>query len=457
MPKIDEEIEQMADKLEKSALTPSEQLFNTIRELGPDGLKAKLSELSKSEKEVLQGALEEMKKAVSMDDQYQAKYVQGNINDTVIQEDKADDDQDEKLVKPEAAKHNHQGDVTPEGREGQVIKGRGPDKQPRKTRGDRNARALDAMVGASKEMSQDKDKRSDADKKYEEARQERKEKRNMAVTSKIKKSEEILEEIKKSDDMMYKMVSKMCGMGKAKKDIMDKCMAKGMDEKKVSSVIDRAMADHNKTMHKSEDAEYTREVVDGKEANVKKSDSMEKTRAAAETKSDGKAKKMLKEEDQLSDTDQMTEGKDRGDKKKPEELKTEKDNKAAQDKVNDMKQGKMKKSVEWSGANDLLKSGRGQQNHHFSVNEYYDEVIAKSKEEPGEGVEDLKKSDDGQEDLNDIIEKGGDTSADDVLTKSLIEGNKEKINGRLTKSFKDDEIAQALGLSEEEAKKILGE
>ena len=67
-----------------------------------------------------------MKKAASpsMDDNYQAKYVKGDVyKDTVIQEDKADDDADEKLVKPANAKMKHQGDNNPEGFEGQVIKG----------------------------------------------------------------------------------------------------------------------------------------------------------------------------------------------------------------------------------------------------------------------------------------------------------------------------------------------
>lgn len=664
MSKIDEEIEQVADKLEKSTKTVQDSLIETIEQLGPEELKARMGDLNKSEKALLYDALEEIKKskAVEMDDEYQAEYVKGNIKDTILQEDKADDDQDEKLVKPEAAKHNHQGDISPEGREGQVIK------------------------------SED--------------------------------SEDLLEQVKKSDDMMYKMISKMCKMGKEKDLIMDKCMAKGMDKDKVSGMIDRAMADHNKKMHKSGDSikesiqlvkswqflglkedqlfkavetkgrEFVSEKVmetiaksieadvedtedflksmdydmemfsdfcetddvdfaksllekaktvsrqgiryyaegpnagkpvgsvrgdkagvkaiararrkgkisakaakqgikrtneseayerkrekagmgrtdskeqmqrivrrdlaskkeglqspkykqasrkhidaqaeaakpvrearekmeregskkkDGSykktkkndalaqeiaekreekrrktaqqsmdfdrnvrkptaeagrkkekelaekqskmnkeakkrsEASMKKSDSMEKTRKAAETKMDDtdKKKKMNKEEDQISDTNQMTEGKVRGDKKKPEALKLENDNKA-----------NMTKSIVWAGENDLLKSGRGQQNHHFSVNGYYDEVLAKSQEEAN--AEELQKSENEErdEDLNDIIEKSQDTSADDVLTKSLLEENKGKINGRLAKSFEDNEIAQALGLTEEEAKKILGE
>lgn len=419
--KIEQEIEQMAENLEKSQTEEAEQLEKsleqTIIELGPEGLRKALPTLSVEEKQLLSAKLEEMKKAVSMDSEYQAKYVQGNINDTILQEDKADDDQDEKLVKPEAAKQNHQGTPT-EGWEGQVIKS----------------------------------------------------------------NEELLELIKGDEDMMYKMVYKMCDKGMDRDKMMKMCMAKGMDEGKVSSMIDRAMKEHKQKMHKSEEV-------------VEKAD-----------------KKMLKEEEQLSDTDKATEGKPRGDKKRPKELKVDEENKAAQDKVDDlgqackeptkmkkseelakgdakmwakkilgegmtvdeamkeapeemrddilkelrkMKEAKkgMKKSVPWSGENALLKANTGGRNFHYSVNKLYDELEKAMQVQP---EEELKKSE-SEEDINDIIAKGADITQKDIEVYSGLKKSLEAQTGSLVKSFEDNEIAQALGLTEEEAKKILGE
>src|SRR5690606_30918498 len=115
----------------------------------------------------------------------------------------------------------------------------------------------------------------------------------------------------------------------------------------------------------------------------------------------------------------------------------------------------VKKSVDWADENSLLKAKTFGRNHHFSVNGYYDDALAKSQEQP---KEELKKSvEPNQDDLNDLIESGQDASWDEVNCDRIVKGNKEKISGSLSKSFEDNEIAQALGLTEEEAKKILGE
>lgn len=131
MSKINEEIEKMAETLEKSTQEPLDVLKSTIETLGADGIKKKLETLSDDQKTVLKSVMAEMaeikkgKAAVSFDKEARgAKHIQGKFTDTLLQEEKADDDEDEKLVKPEAAKHKHQGDETPEGKEGQVIKGK---------------------------------------------------------------------------------------------------------------------------------------------------------------------------------------------------------------------------------------------------------------------------------------------------------------------------------------------
>ena len=130
---LSEQIEAKAESLAK-ALQPIESkadqsmepLQKALASLSKDQLKALVPSLSKAEKVLLGELLQKGKPAVSFDKEYAAEYVKGKVTDTVIQEDKADDDQDEKLVKKEAAAHKHQGDQTPEGREDHIVKAQSP-------------------------------------------------------------------------------------------------------------------------------------------------------------------------------------------------------------------------------------------------------------------------------------------------------------------------------------------
>ena len=164
--------------------------------------------------------------------------------------------------------------------------------------------------------------------------------------------------------------------------------------------------------------------------------------------------KMLAEEAQLGDAPEMSESTRAKKQKMEDQVENDEANKMAQKKVNDMSQGKMSKSISWNPEDQLLKANTQGRNHHFSVNGYYDEVLAKSEEKPE--VETLEKSE-KQEDLNDIIEKGETKSWYDVQKEAHAEEMKKSQNGTLFKSFQDNEIAAALGLTEEEAKELLGE
>lgn len=350
MTDLNKEIEAMATDLVKSSKTSKEVLFDTIRSLGAEGLKAKLPTLEKSERDLVVSALEEMalaksmKKAVEMDKDYAAKYVQGKITDTKIQEDKADDDQDEKLVKPEAAKMDNQGTPTP-GWEGQVIKGDKMDKEEVKEIADKEA---------SKEVESHEDKMHAAKKKVKSG---------------------------KTDEMKEGM----------------KEMKKALEEKLGST-----------------DAELIK----------------------------GEMKKLLAEESQDGDAPEMNEA-TRAKKESVPAIEPGLDNKK-----------NMTKSTPWTDENALLKANTGGRNHHFSMDEYLDAVLAAAQNP----TEEVKKSEgESKEDLNDIIEKGGDRNMKHFETEKLMSDNKKKSNGKIVKSFSDNEIAQALGLSEEEAKKLLGE
>lgn len=511
MSEINKEIEEMADAMEKSA-NPHAGLFETIKKLGPEGIKEKLlakSEdgtplLNEQDRIVLKDALEEMKKAVSMDDTYHVGYHKGKVyQDTVIQEDKADDDADEKMVKPEAAEHNHQGDVTPEGREGQIIKSieeledfekslfgekksvevqewkpstksacqsqiRMLLQQLRDLRSDkwlvtddtpeakevfekeysRIQSEIKKMAKRYNKMEKSIDIAKDAEETADEAvgkvkKNKKEDHKKQGEDKAMKKSnEDLLEEIKKSDDMMKTMISKMCKKGHSKKSIMDKCMSKGMDKDKVSSMIESAMKEHNKTMH---------------DAGVKK------TYGTMEKGSDMGGAKPNPEEGQVKDNlESLQTESTRGDKTRPEDLKVEEENKDAQDKVDDMAQGKMKKSVEWDGPNAILQHGKGGQNHQFSVNQYYDDALVKAEEANKPQEENLEKSKDESEepkkmDINDIIEKSMDQSREANITDQMLKVRDEYVKPKFSKSFEDTDLYESMGISEEDAKKILGE
>lgn len=326
---IGDEIKEAAQKLnavvEKAQKNVAQDnLIKAIYILGSEGIKERLSGLEKAEKIILLNALEEMQKGTSMDKDYAAKYVQGKVyQDTVIQEDKADDDADEKLVKPENAKINHQGDQSDPNREENKVE------DPKK----------DMKKGFT----------TTADTGYQ----------------------------------------------------LDENASKKEEEPAIK---------------KGEDG-----VKNSEETQVK--DDLEKL----------KSKKA------------------RGDKTRPEVLKVENENKAAQDKVDDLGQkGAVKKAIAWGEKNDLLKSNTQGRNHHFSINEYYDEAVQFVLDyKPGES---LNKSEDTS--INGMIEKGADASRDEVLLKAeLAKQNKNQVT--LVKSFSLDDIAHDLRISKSKQEEIL--
>lgn len=455
MPNIEQEIEKTAETMEKSSKTSKERLFEAIRALGPEGVRAKLPSLEKSERELLVSALEEMKKAVSMDDAYQAEFVQGKLKQTIIQEDKADDDQDEKMVKPEAATIAHQGSPT-DGWEGQVIKA----KSDVKSKMDPGTEDKDLeKIPEPENAEQANSKKKDSMKKSDEGKETSKKLKEMESQDggkkKPKKDDKDMEkgkDMEKCGDGMYKKMGVPEGVDA---DKQERCVKKVKKEGKGKNPY----AICNASMKKGGpiDAETLAALneirLDVMEQLVQKGIMPEATLVK------GEMKRLLAEEDQDGDAPDMSNAKTRASKEDVKALDLADDNKDAQKKVNDEKQGKdsdakvMKKSVGWSEANALLKAHTGGRNHHFSLEEYINTVL----KETAKPAESLAKSQSKKEDLNDIIEKGGDRTWDHIECDRLVKSNGEKINGKLVKSFKDDEIAQALGLTEEEAKKILGD
>lgn len=344
MDKITKEIEELAEKMEKSVIDPNDRLFSIIKSLGKDGLKAKLETLSDEEKVTLKATLEEMtlKKAISFDKEAQSvKFVQGKVVDTIIQEDKADDDVDETLVKEAAAKMDHQGTPT-DGWQGQVIKS-------------------------------------------------------------IEASEELLEQV----------VEK--AMGKCKDDdkmVMKKLKEKGMDEGKVQGALDKFKA----------------------KKEMKKSEELEKGKMKESAQENPEAKK------QSGDVPNLEDGKTCAKKTAAPDLELGKDNKK-----------NMTKSITWEDDNRLFKANTLGRNFNFNLEQFVTDTLATENTPVAEPV---KKSD-TKVDLNDIIEKSQDTTWFAIAAQKQAADH--KITGKLQKSFSDEDLAASMGITVEEAKKLLGE
>jgi hypothetical protein len=344
MDKITKEIEELAEKMEKSVTDPNDRLFSIIKSLGKDGLKAKLADLSDEEKVTLKATLEEMtlKKAISFDKEAQSvKFVQGKVVDTIIQEDKADDDVDETLVKPQAAKMDHQGTPT-DGWQGQVIKS-----------------------------------------------------------------------IEDSEELMEQVIEK--AMGKCKDDdkmVMKKLKEKGMNESKVQGALDKFKA---------------------KKDSKKPAEQVEKS-VLPETENP-EAKK------QSGDVPNLEDGKTCAKKTPAPEIEAlGKDNKK-----------NMTKSITWEDDNRLFKANTLGRNFNFNLEQFVSETLAS---EGTQSTEPVKKSD-TKEDLNDIIEKSQDTTWSKIAHEK--QASEHKITGKLQKSFSDEDLAASMGITVEEAKKLLGE
>ena len=118
---------------------------------------------------------------------------------------------------------------------------------------------------------------------------------------------------------------------------------------------------------------------------------------------------------------------------------------------------KLAKSIRWGDPLSHLRPGNlGRHSYTSSVNEYYDEALSKSKEKPAEV---LKKSvkDPKDYDLNDLIEKDLTKSWNDVNMELGMEEFKKSQGSFTKKTFDESELRKSLGMTLEEAEKVLKE
>lgn len=131
---IENEVEQLAEKMTKSTAEGKQVLFDTIFNLGPDGLKKALPLLSPEQQEIVKEALEEMNKAAHKPEpSADGAHLTPEKTQTKQAKMKAEsntgsDDQDEKLMEDKNKDIKHQGGPSekPEGWEGQVVKAKEP-------------------------------------------------------------------------------------------------------------------------------------------------------------------------------------------------------------------------------------------------------------------------------------------------------------------------------------------
>lgn len=365
---IDNEIEQMAEKMVKSVSDPKQLLFDTIMELGPEGLKKAAENLSEGEQALLKSCLEEMKKA---QEDLTPKKTETKAADMKTEAQTGSDDEDEKLMNEKNAEHPHQGGPKdkPEGWDGQVIKSEDEDAMYRREL-DKDGNPINVKVEKSESKA-------------------------------VQKLIEIEEAEHKTDidgdGKVAEKLEKEKQMKKSLEEIVEMAKSLSMSKEDVLKAIKEANEDLELVKGKM------KEMCDAK---------------MAEKKEDAPAEE------------------------KKEEPK------------------KMEKSVSWAPKNVLAANTLGR-NTHYDV----DAFIEKSESERAETLkkgeylgetqgQELKKSK-GKTDINDIIEKGMDYSTDEI---KRIEGIRDhKVEGRVVKSFMDEDIARALGMSDEEYKKLMGE
>lgn len=517
MSDVNKEIEEMAENLEKSQKTVEEILVD----LGPEGIRKALPTLSEEEQKVLLDKLQEMKKAkaVSMDKDYDPKIRRGKLTETRIQEDEVDDDKDEKLVKEELKGVDHQGDSTPEGFEGQVIKsilsditdledvddedlselaksfdndldqlsdyltnddedmlekaktvsrngiryyadGKNAGKKVGSVRGDKasinsiararakgkisakgakagikesNVRALDSkereknIAGGAPIWMSDK---SDSAIKEGAARKlatkktlsdpsikDKKDKTEQAAERSLNIYEKIRSSNKPSSKDIKENKEANSEYNSAKKELLDEYTPKYNATKKV-------LKEKRDNMSKSlEELDSNEELQNAfVEAALAKGFTMDEIQKACE-------KKGIK----LNKIKQVAE---KEAKEEVEEHKSE-----MHDKAEDLVEKSLEQEIfedfskTWESKDHLIKARTGGRNHHFSVNQYYDEILAKSKETP---VEDLKKG--HENDVQSLIERGEDRNWDEVIEARNLKETESKANISFKKSFSDSDM-----------------
>jgi len=440
MEKLDQEINNLADSLAKASTTPIETLKQTIIALGPEGLKKKMDELSGEEATLLKSVLDEMalEKAQKMDVENTPKKKMVKIKDLEVEVEESGDDEEEKLMDAKNATHPHQGDNSE--LPGQVIK----------------AEKIEEKVD---EIAEDE---------AEEAVEEHEEK----MHKEVKKSEEIIEKAGKGEGSKG---GKIIGHTKTGKPIYET----GNKGAKGWSAGDHheAYKTHLKLSQENRRAAFDHPLM----KEVRESGSYHKTpeqaMATISQLDHPEAKKVQEHWDKDAHHSQISEhhwGKHKANLKKEDKpMKKSEENMELKTQIQEIKKSMEangtvvtkellkaevekqitpKKIISWADPNQLLKACTQGRNYNYSVNSFYNMVLNKSKD-PEVKEEKLEKSEKDYN-ISDLIEKSLDTTWQEIEKQSLI----KQYQGQADRTkFSDADLAATMGLSVEEANKLIGE
>jgi hypothetical protein len=238
---------------------------------------------------------------------------------------------------------------------------------------------------------------------------------------------------------------------------------KKSDDKAVNKLIEIEEAEHNKDING--DGKIAEKLE--KEAKMKKS--LEEIVVLAKSLNMSKEDVVKAIKDSNEDLElvkgkmkeKMEEMKEEAAEPKKEEKSEPKSEKKKEEAAEEKQEPKMEKSINWNLKSSIAANSLGR-NTHWDVDAY----IEKSEQEKQDIIkkggyfgetqgETLEKSEGKKADINDLIEKGQDYSTDEI---KRIEGIRDhKIEGKVVKSFLDEDIAAALGMSKEEYIKLMGE
>lgn len=206
---LNKAISEVGSELEKGM--QMEELLETIKKLGKEGLKKALPSLSDSQKVLLNEVLikaTDLTKPSQMSDNKTPQKAKEPVTKDVANSEEGVDEADEKLMSDENKTQDHQGggDSKPEGWQGQVIKSEAREDAKEKI-----------MAMEEKEHGTKDPKKLVEDEKEEHAKKKE-----------MKKSEPEIEGLEKSE-IMSKMVERMRKRGMERTKCMDAMKKKGYD------------------------------------------------------------------------------------------------------------------------------------------------------------------------------------------------------------------------------------
>lgn len=447
---IDKEIEDLAENMAKSTTDSRQLLFDTIMELGPEGLKKAAADLTSDEQELLKSCVADLAKAQAVSQDLTPEKTTTDANKMKTESLSGSDDEDEKkLMDEKNANHPHQGGPKdkPEGWEGQIIKAIQDTEDLCKS-------LFKAPLKEASKVEIDEDKASVMNQicwKIDDLKR-------------LKDSAWLIEdEVPDIKDIMEKKFSKI------KSEIKDLASKYSSLKKSKEAEVEMPAKEAVNKLMEMEEAEHGKDI----DGNGKVAEKLEKEKkmkkSLAEIVEMAKSLNMSKEEViktiKGSNEDlELVKGKM---KEKMEEMKEEskepKKEEAKEEKAEEKKEAKMEKSVQWSPKSSIAANTLGR-NTHWDVDAYIEKYEQEKQETIKKGGyfgetqgESLKKSEGEAEkvDLNDLIAKGMDYSTDEI---KRIEGVRDhKVEGKLVKSFDNIDIAKALGMTEEEYRKFFGE